>query len=185
VRTKSEDNGKLAIESVAFGAGYTAMLIWVGSALVASFGGGLANPYWPAIPFLRTDTAGDLAFVVALVSLVVSRYLQLRRRHAAPVQPAARPGGLAMVQAMAETAAVLFTGVVIYLSFNAVTHPVTLGLQLTHLLPGPSEGTTRVIALAICLVAVATSRYLRATAPRQSQPARVPENTDAKAGVTA
>jgi hypothetical protein len=90
-----------------------------------------------------------------------------------------------MVQAMAETAAVLFTGVVIYLSFNAVTHPVTLGLQLTHLLPGPSEGTTRVLALAICLVAVATSRYLRASAPRQSQPARVPENTDAKAGVTA
>jgi hypothetical protein len=184
VRTKSEDNGKLAIESVAFGIGYTAMLIWIGSALVASFTGGEANPYWPAIPFLRTDTAGDLAFVVAIVSLVVSRYLQLRRR-AAPVRPAARPAGLVMVQAMAETAAVLFTGVVIYLSFNAVTHPVTLGLQLTHLLPGPSEGTTRVIALAICLVAVATSRYLRATAPRQSQPAPVPENTDAKAGVTA
>jgi hypothetical protein len=185
VRTKSEDNGKLAIESVAFGAGYTAMLIWVGSALVASFGGGLANPYWPAIPFLRTDTAGDLAFVVALVSLVVSRYLQLRRRRGASARPAARPGGLAMVQSVAETAAVLFTAVVIYLSFNAVTHPVTLGLQLTHLLPGPSEGTTRVLALAICLVAVATSRYLRASAPRQSQPAPVPENTDAKAGVTA
>jgi len=185
VRTKSEDNGKLAIESVAFGAGYTAMLIWVGSALVASFTGGEANPYWPAIPFLRTDTAGDLAFVVAIVSLVVSRYLQLRRRRAPPVRPAARPAGLVMVQAVAETAAVLFTAVVIYLSFNAVTHPVTLGLQLTHLLPGPSEGTTRVIALAICLVAVATSRYLRATAPRQSQPAPVPENTEAKAGVTA
>jgi hypothetical protein len=42
-----------------------------------------------------------------------------------------------------------------------------------------------VLALAICLVAVATSRYLRATAPRHSQPAPVPENTDAKAGVTA
>lgn len=185
VRTKSQANGKLGIESVAFGAGYTAMLIWVGAALVASFGGGLANPYWPVIPFLRTDTAGDLAFVVAIVSLVVSRYLQLRRRRAAPAQPAARPAGLVMVQAMAETAAVLGTAVVIYLSFNAVTHPETLALQLTHLLPGPSEGTVRVIALGICLVAVATSRYLRATAPRQSQPARVPENTDAKTGVTA
>ena len=185
MRTNSQSNGKLAIESVAFGAGYTAMLIWVGSALVASFTGGEANPYWPVIPFLRTDTAGDLAFAVAIVSLVVSRYLQLRRRGAAPAQPAARPAGLVLVQAMAETAAVLFTAVVIYLSFNAVTHPITLGLQLTHLLPGPTEGTVRVIALGICLVAVATSRYLRATAPRQSQPAPVPENTDAKADVTA
>ena len=185
VRTKSEDNGKLAIESVAFGAGYTAMLIWVGSALVASFTGGEANPYWPAIPFLRTDTAGDLAFVVAIVSLVGSRYLQLRRRGGAAAQPAARPAGLVLVQATAETAAVLCTAVVIYLSFNAGTHPQTLALQLTHLLPGPSEGTARVIALAICLVAVATSRYLRASAPRQSQPAPVPGNTDAKAGATA
>ncbi len=162
---------------MAFGVGYTAMLIWVGSALVASFGGGLANPYWPVIPFLRTDTAGDLAFAVAIVSLVVSRYLQLRRRGAAPAQPAARPARLVMVQAVAETAAVLCTAAVIYLSFNAVTHPETLALQLTHLLPGPSEGTVRVIALGICLVAVATSRYLRATTPRQSQPAPVPENT--------
>ena len=185
VRTKSQANGKLVIESAAFGAGYTAMLIWVGSALVASFTGGEANPYWPVIPFLRTDTAGDLAFVVAIVSLVVSRYLQLRRRGAAPAQPAARPAGFVMVQAMAETAAVLCTAVVIYLSFNAVTHPETLALQLTHLLPGPSEGTVRVISLGICLVAVATSRYLRATSPRQSQSAPVPENTDTKADVTA
>jgi hypothetical protein len=185
VRTKNQANGKLIIESVAFGAGYTAMLIWVGSALVASFSGGEANPYWPVIPLLRTDTAGDLAFAVAIVSLVVSRYLQLRRRGATPARPAARPAGLVMVQAMAETAAVLCTAVVIYLSFNAVTHPETLALQLTHLLPGPSEGTVRVIALGICLVAVAISRYLRATAPRQSQPAPVPENTDAKADVTA
>ena len=185
MRTNSQANGKLVIESAAFGAGYTAMLIWVGSALVASFTGGEANPYWPAIPFLRTDTAGDLAFAVAIVSLVVSRYLQLGRRVAAAAHPAARLAGLVMVQAMAETAAVLCTAVVIYLSFNAVTHPETLALQLTHLLPGPSEGTARVIALGICLVAVATSRYLRATAPRQSQPAPVPENTGAKADVTA
>jgi uncharacterized membrane protein YbhN (UPF0104 family) len=181
MRTKSQANGKLAIESVAFGVGYAAMLIWVGSALVASFSGTSgteANPYWSAIPFLRTDTAGDLAFAVAIVSFVVSRYLQLRRRGTAPAQPAARPAGRVMVQAMAETAAVLCTAVVIYLSFNAVTHPETLELQLTHLLPGPSEGTVRVIMLGICLVAVATSRYLRATALRQSQPAPVPENTE-------
>ena len=76
---------------------------------------------------------------------------------------------------MAETGVVLGTAVVIYLSLNAVTHPVTLGMQLTHLWPWPTEGTVRVIGLAICLVSVATRRYLRATANRPSQAAPVPE----------
>jgi hypothetical protein len=62
---------------------------------------------------------------------------------------------------VAETAAALCTGVVIYLSVNAVTHPWTLKIQLTHLLPWPSEGTVRVLALGVCLVATAASRYLR------------------------
>lgn len=62
------------------------------------------------------------------------------------------------------------SGRVGYLSPNAVTHPYTLRLQQTHLLPWPSEGTVRVIALGICLAGVATSRYLRACAaiPRQT-----------------
>jgi hypothetical protein len=68
------------------------------------------------------------------------------------------------VQAVAETAAFLGTGLVIYLSLNAALHPWTLRIQLSHLVPWPSEGTVRVIALGVCLVAVATSRYLRATA---------------------
>jgi len=58
------------------------------------------------------------------------------------------------------------TGLVIYLSLNAVTHPDTLERQLTHLMPRPTEGTVRVIGLAVCLAAVATRHYLRATATR-------------------
>jgi hypothetical protein len=169
------------VESAAFGLGYTAVLIWSGSALVASFSDGEANPYWPAIPHLRTDTAGVIGFAIAIVSLVVSRYLQLRRRGGVPVEPVARPAGVLAVQAAAETAAVLGTGLVVYLSLNAVAHPDSLRIQLTHLWPWPSEGTVRVIALGICLVAVATSRYLRATATRPRQAAAVPE----KAGVAA
>src|SRR6202044_3031870 len=90
VGTRSAGRRKLAVESAAFGLGYTAVLIWAGSALVGSFSfnGGDANPYWPVIPHLRTDTAGVLAFAVAIVSLTVSKYLQLRRRRAVPVQPA-------------------------------------------------------------------------------------------------
>jgi hypothetical protein len=176
VRNSSQSNRKLVVESVAFGLGYTAVLIWSGSALVASFTAGESAPYWPAIPHLRTDTTGVLAFAVAAVTLVLSRYLQLSRRTDAPAQPVARSAGVLAMQAVAETAAVLATALVVYLSINAVTHPATLRLQLTHLWPWPSEGTVRVIALAICLTAVATSRYLRATAGRPGQASVVSEN---------
>jgi hypothetical protein len=185
VRTESRDDRKLAVESAAFGLGYTAVLIWSGTALVASFGGGLANPYWPAIPQLRTDTTGVIAFAVAIVSLVVSKYLRLRRRGVVPAQPVARPVGVLALQAIAETAAILGTGLVVYLSLNAVTHPGTLRLQLTHLWPWPSEGTVRVIGLGICLAAVATSHYLRATANRVSQAAAAPGRAGAKADIAA
>jgi hypothetical protein len=175
MRTWSGDNRKLAIESAAFGLGYTAVLVWFGSALVGSFTGNEAYPYWPALPQLRTDTAGVISFAVAIVTLAVSKYLQLRRRASTPAKPAARlaarSAGVHGVQAIAETAAFLSTAMVIYLSFNAITHPYTLRLQLTHLWPWPSEGTVRVIGLVICLFGVAVSRYLRASAGAQAQPA--------------
>jgi hypothetical protein len=79
------------------------------------------------------------------------------------------------VQAVAETGALLGTALVIYLSLNAVTHPVTLGIKLTHLWPWPSEGTVRVIGLGICLAGVAISRYLRAGNGRGSRVAPVPD----------
>jgi hypothetical protein len=175
VGTRSQNNRKLIVESVAFGLGYTAVLIWSGSAIVASFTGGEANPYWPDIPQLRTDTTGVIAFAVAIVSLVVSKYLQLRRRSEPPGEAVAHGPGVLAVQAVAETAAVLGTALVIYLSLNAVTHPVTLGIKLTHLWPWPSEGTVRVIGLGLCLTAVATSRYLRARAGLGHPAAPVPD----------
>jgi len=186
VRTRNQGKRRLVVESVTLGLGYSAVLVWIGSAFVGSFGDfDDAYPYWPAIPHLRTDTAGFLAFAVAIVCLVVSRYLQLGRRNGAPAEPAAvprpRPAGVLAVQALADVAVVLGTGLVLYLSVNAAMHPWTLPIQLTHLLPWPSEGTVRVIALAICLVAVAARRYLRATATQPGQPAAVPE----RAGVAA
>jgi hypothetical protein len=177
VRNGSQGNFKLVVESAAFGLGYTAVLIWAGSAIVASFSNYEATPYWPTIPHLRTDTAGVLAFAVAAVTLVLSRYLQLSRRTDAPAQPVARPVGVLAIQAVAETAAVLATALVVYLSLNAVTHPITLRLQLTHLWPWPSEGTVRVIALGVCLTAVAASRYLRSTR-RHNQTPTVLETSD-------
>ena len=57
-----------------------------------------------------------------------------------------------MLLAVAETVAVLATGLFVYLSFNALIHPATLLLHITHLLPWPAEGTVRVEALLLmCL----------------------------------
>jgi hypothetical protein len=165
------------VESVTLGLGYAAVLIWGGAALVAAFSPYEVYPYWPAIPNLRTDTSGVLAFIVSLVALTVSRYLELRRRRDRgdlPVKPVARPAGVLAVQALADAAVVCATGLVIYLSLNAIVHPWTLRMQLTHLLSWPSEGTVRVIGLAVCWVAVATRRYLRVTATRPVESAASP-----------
>jgi hypothetical protein len=161
------NNRGLALEAAAFGVGYTSVLCWASTCLVATFGGApLASPYWPVLPWLRTDTTGVIAFALAAVSLVISRYLRLRRIGAGAVArpPVTRPAYVHAVQAVAETAAVLATALVAYLSLNVVTHSVTLRLQLTHLWPWPSEGTVRVIALGICVVSVAATRYLRSAA---------------------
>jgi hypothetical protein len=168
------------VESVAFGLGYAAVLIWIGSALVASFGYTDASPYWSALPHLRTDTAGAVSFFIAIVTLAVSKYLELTRRNGAPAHevPVVRPARVLAVQAVADTALFLSTALVIYLSCNAFMHPWTLEIQLTHLVSWPSEGTVRVIALGICLVSAATRRYLRATATRPGQRAAVSEKAE-------
>jgi hypothetical protein len=144
--------------------GYTCVLCWASTCLVAIFGGAsLASPYWPALPWLRTDTTGAITFALAAVSLVISKYLRLRRSTAGAIaqNPVNRPTGVQLAQAVAETAALLATALVAYLSLNVVTHSVTLRLQLTHLWPWPSEGTARVIALGICIASVTATRYLR------------------------
>lgn len=174
------------LESVTFGLGYSAVLVWIGSAFVGSFGDfDDGYPYWPAIPHLRTDTAGAIAFAVAIICLVISRYLQLGRRNRGPAEPAARlrparirPAPVLLVQALADVGALLGTGLVLYLSVNEAMHPWTMPIQLTHLSPWPSEGTARVIALGVCLVGMATRRYLRATASRPVPAAPVPEKAD-------
>jgi hypothetical protein len=157
-------NRRLAVEAAALGVGYASGLCWASTALVGSFGGApLASPYWPDLPWLRTDTTGVVAFALAAVTLTVSTYLRLLRGPAAGARRPApdRPAGVLAVQATAETAALLATAIFIYLSLNAVTHHYTMRVHLTHLLSWPSEGTVRVLALAICAVSVAATRYLR------------------------
>ncbi len=165
MRTSGRGNRALAVEAAAFGLGYASVLCWASTCLVATFGGySLASPYWPDMPWLRTDTTGVIAFALAAVGLVVSKYFRLRRLRngrdaGSPQEPTA---GVLAARAVTETAAILATGLVAYLSLSVVTHSITLRLQLTHLWPWPSEGTVRVIALIICALSVALTRYLRA-----------------------
>jgi hypothetical protein len=125
----------------------------------------LPAPYWAGIPHLRTDTTGEVAFLVLAICLATSEYLRLSRRRDNAAQPTHQPPSnntTLLTMAIARTVAVLATGTVIYLSVNAVTHPATLALHLTHLAPWPAEGTVRVIALLLCAFAAATLRFLRA-----------------------
>ena len=57
---------------------------------------------------------------------------------------------------------VLATGLVVYISTNAITHPDTLLVGTTHLAPWPTEGTLRIAALIGCVASVAVLRYLLA-----------------------
>ena len=153
--------GRLAAEAVSLGLAFAGLLCWASTALVGSFRDqDLPKHYWQPIP-LRTDTSGFIAFLVAAVCLVISGYLRLHRRRA--LVSGLPPGPPAMLAlAVAEAVAVLATGLFVYLSLNALTHPETLQLQITHLLPWPAEGTVRVEALLLCACSVAAWRYLRA-----------------------
>jgi hypothetical protein len=176
----------LAVEAAAAGLAFGSLLEWASTALVGSFRPlDLADPYWRGVPWLRTDTSGFAAFIVAAVCLLSSEYLRLRRRRraasagavppppasagTAPLSPAsagAVPPPLAgeavlLAMAAAETVAVLATGLFGYLSVNAVTHHYTLQIQATHLLSWPTEGTLRVVALLLCIVSFGMVRYLR------------------------
>jgi hypothetical protein len=157
---------RLAVEAALAGLAYGSVLCWLSTCVVGSFRPGyLANPYWPTIPALRTDTCGIAAFAVAAASLGVSEFLRLRRKRAGGTisqrVTADREAMWLAALAMAETLLVLSTFLVAYLSVNAVTHPATLALRATHLVPWPTEGTLRVIALAACACSMGVSLWIR------------------------
>ena len=158
----------LAVEAAAAGLAFGGLLEWASTALVGSFRPqDLADPYWRGVPWLRTDTSGFAAFIVAGICLLTSEYLRLRRRRAGAADetappPVVAPGEVALLaMAASETVAVLATGLFGYLSVNAVTHHFTLRIQATHLLSWPTEGTLRVVALLLCVVSFGLFRYLR------------------------
>ena len=132
------------LESVTAGLAYSAGLCWASVCLFASFRpDSLGAPYWSAIPNLRTDTCGIAAFFVVAICLSGCEYLRLYRGRSGAVAPSrAAIIGIASlaVRAVAKTVGVLATGLVVYLSVNSVTHPVTLNMPATHLVTWPMKG---------------------------------------------
>ena len=167
----------LAVEAVTSGLAYSAGLWWGSVCLLASFRpDGLSTPHWAGLPELRSDTSGVLAFFAFGIFFGGSEFGRLRRRRpgvaargdGAPLSGAAA----AAVLAVSETATVLATSLVIYLSVNAVTHPATLNRRATHFSAWPTEGTLRMIALVLCVFSVSALRFLLADDKRRTELAR-------------
>lgn len=164
---------RLMVEAATAGLAFGSILCWASVCLVATFRPqGLSDPYWSEIPWLRTDTSGFVAFIIAAVCLVASKYLKFRRQHSGDIRSEVVPSAAAMAKALVskrvliclaafETITILATGLVGYLSLNAVTHPFTLQMHTTHLLPWPTEGALRVVALLSSVLSVAMIRCLR------------------------
>lgn len=55
----------------------------------------------------------------------------------------------------------------VYIAQNAVHHPETLALPLTHLLPFPREDTFGIACFLLSFLALFTYRYLREDEPRK------------------
>jgi len=149
----------LALEAGAAGLAYGAGLCAASVCLLASFQtGGLAYPYWAAVPWLRSDTCGILAFGAAALSFATSEYLRARR----PTGPAPKENDVrrSLALAVSKTVAVFATGLFVYLSTNAITHPWTLSLPATHLAGWPTEGTLRALSVLLCACSAAALRYL-------------------------
>lgn len=153
------------IEALTFGMAYGGALCWASVCLVGCFRPDhLSAPYWHEIPYLRTDTSGIIAFLMIALLFPCSEFLRFRRRWAGG--GAFQGTGFdslvhAAALAICETIGLLATGLVIYLSVNTVTHPITLGMQATHLASWPTEGTLRVSALLLCVCCAALFRFLR------------------------
>lgn len=178
IGTPSSDKEKrqLVIEAWAVGVAYAAGLCWISVCFVATFHpNDLSSPYCRDIPRLRTDTCGIAAFLVTAVCLGTSEFLRLQRRRGVLGAQRARarqlPGGWSLIALVAsETVTVMATGLFVYLSANAVTHPVTLNIQAMHWASWPTEGELRVITLGLCLGSVTMLRYLLARARPVAQP---------------
>lgn len=146
------------------GVTYSSGLVALSAFLVGSFRPrDLSHPYVGHLAWLRIDSFGIVCFFVATIGIAVSSYLRRSygfTRHSATVGRA--PSSISLfTTAVARSLVAAGTTLVVYISINAVTHPITLGKPATHLLSWPTEGTLRAVSLIVVAFAVAIDRALR------------------------
>jgi hypothetical protein len=161
----TRDQVRRGIEGGVNGLAYASGLVALSAFLVGSFRPrDLAHPYVGHLTWLRVDTFGIACFFVATVGLATSSYL--RRSNWVTPRTATGPSsgtiGL-LTSVVARSLIAAGTTLVVYISVNAVTHPITLERPVTHLLSWPTEGTLRAVSLIVVAVAVAIDRALRTT----------------------
>ena len=152
------------IEGAVSGLAYSSGLVALSVFLVGSFRPQeLPQPYVGHIAWLRTDTLGIVSFFLATIGLAGSSFLRrIFEVNCRSATAGSAPGTIRLLTAVvARTLVVAGTTLVIYISINAVTHPITLGMQATHLLSWPTEGLLRVISIVVVAFAVAVDRFLR------------------------
>ena len=160
----NRDYVRRCIEGGVSGLAYSSGLVALSAFLVGSFRPQeLHQPYVGHLAWLRTDTLGIVSFFVATIGLAASGFLRHTYRVTLRSATVGRsPGSIRLfITVVARALVAAGTTLVVYISINAVTHPVTLGLQATHLLSWPTEGSLRAISLIVVAFAVAIDRSLR------------------------
>jgi len=118
---------------------FSAFLVWAYVAAIAVWAPqDLPRRFDGTLP-LRTDTTGALAFSASvLLALVVT----LLYSQAVPRARLAR-----FISLFCTNGSLYCWAGWLYISCNSITHPYTLRLPLTHLVPWPDEGTFAIVCL--------------------------------------
>jgi hypothetical protein len=134
------------------------LLGWVYVAAYAAVYPNDLNQSITAVLPLRRDTFGILAFGASAVAATALRARTGRLWIRRPRQQPERGWARAVLHTVFGYGLLAW----VYLCVNSMTHPRTIGMQLTHLVSWPSEGTTAVAGFAASALALF---LLRSAAP--------------------
>jgi hypothetical protein len=107
--------------------------------------------HWAAGP--RTDTFGAACFAVSFLAYVAGAVVRERRLSRPSEADEPEGGQPALARALIRAGGVYGAVAWAYIAMNAVSHPRTLSMRLTHLAPWPTEGdfgVTCFVVSAVC-----------------------------------
>ncbi len=109
----------------------------------------LDEPLTHFLPWLRADTSGAACFVLFLLAFFVWNILRDENRR------------MRSLRSLSLTLAVLGFSGWVYIAGNAISHPETLSLPLTHFLDFPREDTFGAACFAISFISFFVWNLLR------------------------